>query len=104
VVASFSGPVKHGYSVAAHHRWARRGAVRAATPPGEPYLTREQGSGTRAVAAAALAAAGVPPLAPTLEAASTQSLKRAVPDGGFTLISRLAVEAEVRAGTPRLGT
>jgi DNA-binding transcriptional LysR family regulator len=87
--------------VAAHHRWARRSAVRAATLPGEPYLTREQGSGTRAVAAAALAAAGVPPLEPTLEAASTQSLKRAVLDGGFTLISRLAVEAEVRAGTLR---
>ena len=29
---------------------------------------------------------------PSLEAASTQSLKRAVLDGGFTLVSRLAVE------------
>jgi len=27
-----------------------------------------------------------------------QSLKRAVLDGGFTLISRLAIEAEIRAG------
>src|SRR5437762_1026541 len=31
--------------------------------------------------------------------ASSQSLKRAVLDGGFTLISRLAVEAEVQAET-----
>jgi DNA-binding transcriptional LysR family regulator len=87
--------------VAANHRWARLRAVRVAALADEPYLTREQGSGTRAVAATALAAAGVPALEPTLEAASTQSLKRAVLDGGFTLISRLAVEAEVRAGTLR---
>lgn len=85
--------------VASYHPWVRRRAVPAAVLSRESYLTREQGSGTRAVAAAALATAGVPPLEPTLETASTQSLKRAVLDGGFTLMSRLAVEAEVRAGT-----
>jgi len=85
--------------VAADHRWARHRAVRVTALAGEPYLTREQGSGTRAVAAAALARAGAPVLEPTLEAASTQSLKRAVLDGGFTLISQLAVEAEIEAGT-----
>jgi DNA-binding transcriptional LysR family regulator len=51
--------------------------------------------------AAALSAAGASPLEPTLETASTQSLKRAILDGGFTLISRLAVEAEIKAGTLR---
>jgi DNA-binding transcriptional LysR family regulator len=85
--------------VATDHRWARLRAVSVGRLADEPYLSREKGSGTRDVAAAALAAAGVPPLEPTFEADSAQSLKRAVLDGGFTLISRLAVEAEVRAGT-----
>jgi DNA-binding transcriptional LysR family regulator len=85
--------------VAAGHPWSRQRAIPAAALAREPYLTREQGSGTRAVAAAALARAGCPALDPTLETASTQSLKRAVLDGGFTLISRLAVDAEVQAGT-----
>ncbi|HET8980105.1 MAG TPA: LysR family transcriptional regulator [Solirubrobacteraceae bacterium] len=84
--------------VAPGHRWARRRAVPARALPGEPYLARELGSGTRAVATDALHAVGIS-LEPTLETASTQSLKRAVLDGGFTLISRLAIEAELRAGT-----
>lgn len=84
--------------VAANHPWARRRAVPAAALVREPFLTRETGSGTRAVALQALAAAGVE-LRPSLEAASSQSLKRAVLDGGFTLISRRAAEAEVQAGT-----
>ena len=62
------------------------------------YLTRESGSGTRAVAAAALASAGVE-LTPALELASTQSVKRALEGGGFSLLSRLAIEAELAAGS-----
>jgi DNA-binding transcriptional LysR family regulator len=85
--------------VASGHPWARLRAVPVGALASEPYLTRERGSGTRSVAAAALARAGAPELEPTLEAASTQSLKRGVLDGGFTLISFLAVEAEVAAGT-----
>jgi DNA-binding transcriptional LysR family regulator len=85
--------------VASGHAWARRGEVSASQLATEPYLTREPGSGTRSVAAAALARARAPGLEPTLEAASTDSLKRSVLDGGFTLLSRLAVEDEVRAGT-----
>lgn len=86
--------------VSPSHRWARRRAVPASALPSEPFLTREAGSGTRAVALSALAAAGIE-LAPSLEAASSQSLKRAVLDGGFTLISRRAVAAEAEAGTLR---
>ncbi len=86
--------------VAADHRWARRRSVPAAALPGEPFLTREAGSGTRAVALSALATQGIE-LTPSLEAASSQSLKRAVLDGGFTLISRRACEAETEAGTLR---
>jgi DNA-binding transcriptional LysR family regulator len=74
------------------HPWSRRGRpVDALELVRGPYLTRELGSGTRAIAETALALAGVT-LVPVLEAASTQSLKRAVRDGGFTLLSRLAVE------------
>ncbi|MDX6687333.1 MAG: hypothetical protein QOF86_3461 [Baekduia sp.] len=85
--------------VAPGHRWARRRkGIAAPELVREPYVTRETGSGTRAVAAAALAAAGVE-LSPALETASTQSVKRAVASGGFTLLSDLAVADEVRAGS-----
>ena len=49
------------------------------------------------MADAALGRLGVT-LTPALEAASLQSLKRAIRDGGFTLISELTIEAEQRAG------
>lgn len=84
--------------VAAGHRWARRRSVTPRDLLSEPYLTREQSSGTRAVADAALAQAGIA-LAPALQAGSLQSLKRAIGDGGFTLISELTIGAEQRAGT-----
>ena len=83
--------------VAADHPWARRPAVRVGDLATDSYLTREPASGTRAVATAALARAGVE-LIPALQAASAQSLKRALAGGGFTLISRLTIEVEERAG------
>jgi DNA-binding transcriptional LysR family regulator len=87
--------------VAAGHPWARHRRVSVGALATQPYLTREHGSGTRAVAEAALARAGLAELEPAMEAASTQSLKRAVLDGGFTLISRLTIGPEVNAGTLR---
>lgn len=84
--------------VGADHRWAKRSSIAPRDLLGEPYFTREAGSGTRAVASAALAQAGVE-LTPELQAASAQSLKRAVASGGFTLMSRLSIQAEQRAGT-----
>ena len=84
--------------VAAEHPWARRRSIAARELLTEAYLTREAASGTRAVASAALAAVGVH-LTPSLQAASAQSLKRALAGGGFTLISRLTIDAEARAGT-----
>ncbi|MCU1504381.1 MAG: transcriptional regulator, LysR family [Ilumatobacteraceae bacterium] len=83
--------------VMAEHRWAGRRAVTPRDLAGESYLAREETAGTRAVATAALAGAGVE-LTPALEAASFQSLKRSLVGGGFTLISRLTIEAEERAG------
>ncbi len=84
--------------VAAGHPWARRRTIAAPELVNDAYLTREAASGTRAVATAALAAAGIV-LTPSLQAASAQSLKRALTGGGFTLISRLTIEAEAQAGT-----
>ena len=83
--------------VAADHRWARRRQVTVNDLRSEPYLTRERNSGTRAVAGEALAQAGAV-LEPALEAASTQSLKRALGPSGFTIISRLAIAEEQQAG------
>jgi DNA-binding transcriptional LysR family regulator len=83
--------------VARGRRWGRRRSIAAADLAGEPYLTREAGSGTRAVATAGLATVGVD-LTPSLEAASTQSIKRALNAGGFALLSELAVETERGAG------
>ncbi len=84
--------------VATSHPWARRRVLSPRELLNEPYLTREAASGTRAVATAALANAGIE-LRPVLQAASAQSLKRGLEDGGFTLISRITIEAEQRAGT-----
>lgn len=84
--------------VSAQHQWADRRAVRASELVGEPYITREHGSGTRSVSDAVLASVGVT-LTPTSEFASTQAVKRTLLSGGFSLLSRLAVEAEVHAGS-----
>jgi DNA-binding transcriptional LysR family regulator len=84
--------------VRAGHPWARRGSVRAEDLVGEPFHARESGSGTRAVAEQRLAEAGIL-LRPTLQVASTESLKRAVLDGGFALLSRCAVADELAAGS-----
>jgi DNA-binding transcriptional LysR family regulator len=79
------------------HRFARRDEIRPAELLDEPWLARESESGTRAVAEQALRARGIV-LVPAFEAASTEGLKRAVLDGGFALLSRLAVEEEVASG------
>jgi DNA-binding transcriptional LysR family regulator len=83
--------------VAREHRWGRRRGVAAGELADEPYFARELGSGTRSVAAAALAGAGVE-LSPSLESASTQSVKRALGPVGFAILSRLTVEADGPGG------
>jgi len=86
--------------VAGEHRWSRWRLIAANDLAREPYITRELGSGTRAVANDALSRAGID-LVPTTETASLQSVKRALVSGGFSLLSPLAVEAEERGGTLR---
>jgi DNA-binding transcriptional LysR family regulator len=83
--------------VAAGHRWARRRAVRQDELVSEPFYAREAGSGLLSIASRQLGAHGVT-LEPSLHMASTPSLKRAVLNGGFTLLSRRSVEDEFAAG------
>lgn len=84
--------------VAPQHRWARRRSVRPQELASEPFQAREAGSGTRAIAEERLARAGVA-LAPAVQMASTESLKRAVLDGGFAVLSCHAVATELGAGS-----
>ena len=86
--------------VAASHAWARRRALRPRALAGEPFLAREPGSGTRAVATEALAAVGVR-LTPAVEVSSAEGLKRALLGGGFALLSPRAVTAEVTPARSR---
>lgn len=84
--------------VASDHPWARRRSVPVKALAEQPFLAREAGSGTRAVAAARLSQAGVE-LMPALEVSSTEGLKRALAAGGFSLLSRRTIAAELSAGT-----
>jgi DNA-binding transcriptional LysR family regulator len=83
--------------VAAGHRWANRRAVNPRELVGGRWISRESGSGTRAVAAAALAKVGVE-LSPDLSLASLEGVKRSLAAGGFALISELALEPDLAAG------
>ncbi|MGH2843860.1 MAG: LysR family transcriptional regulator [Solirubrobacteraceae bacterium] len=83
--------------VAADHPWTRRRRLSASALVRESYLTRERDSGTRAVATAALAERGIV-LTPALETTSTESLKRMITRGGFSILSQLAIAEEQRAG------
>jgi DNA-binding transcriptional LysR family regulator len=85
--------------VGPQHRWARRRSVRPRELADDgQYFTRERDSGTRSIAAGALAACGVE-LRPVLETESILGLKQAVLQDGFTLLSALTVEPEVHNGT-----
>lgn len=86
--------------VAGGHRWTRRRTLTPGELLSETYLARETGSGTRQVATDRLRAVGVE-LEPALQVASTESLKRAVAEDGFALLSCLTVGAEQDAGLLR---
>jgi len=84
------------------HRFAGRTRIEPAELAGEPFVWREVGSGTRATAEAALAAAGIrPPVA--LDLPSGEGVARAVEEGiGLSILSWLVVERAVAGG--RLAT
>ncbi|HYT72657.1 MAG TPA: LysR family transcriptional regulator [Gemmatimonadales bacterium] len=81
-----------------NHRLARRRSVRPGAVAGEPYITREEGSSTRAVGERYLAERGVV-AQPAMVLGSTEAIREAVAAGlGVAVVSRHAV----RARDPRL--
>jgi len=82
------------------HPWARRRKVPVEALAATPLVTREAGSGTREALEAALAALDLGPPTAILELGSTSAVRSAVLDGNSpTVISRLAVSAELDAGS-----
>lgn len=82
----------------ATHRLVRRKRVVAADLVGEPFILREPGSGTRAVAEVALAEHGVHPSA-TVQFGSTEAIKQAVAAGlGLAVVSRSAAADQLALG------
>jgi DNA-binding transcriptional LysR family regulator len=77
------------------HHLVARGHITAADLAGESFVWRERGSGTRAIAEAALASVGVhPPVA--LELPSGEGVARAVEAGlGVSILSWLVVERAI---------
>ena len=64
----------------------------------EPFIMREEGSGTRAVVERALGKRGVK-VKPVLSLASPEAIKRAVIAGvGVAIVSRLAISCELQIG------
>lgn len=80
------------------HPLAGRSAVEPCELEDEPFVGREPGSGTRALAERALAAAGVTPRV-VLELPSGEGITRAVEAGlGLAILSELVVGRAVAAG------
>jgi DNA-binding transcriptional LysR family regulator len=89
-------------AVAADHPWAMQPAVPLAALPEQVFIQRERGSGSRLVVEQTLASAGLDPsrLQVIAEMATTEAIKQGIKAGlGISIISRLALEDEVRAGS-----
>ena len=87
------------------HPWSKRGSVRPEELFGQPFIMREEGSGTRETFAACLqknGGKGIAALNVVCELGSSEAVKEAVLNGmGISLLSVFAVEREAAAG--RLG-
>ena len=85
--------------VAPTHPWAARGTVPVEALAATPLVMREAGSGTREALEQALRELGLGEPSAVLELGSTSAVRAAVVHGNApTVISRLAVAAEVDAG------
>ncbi len=88
-------------AVPAAHPWARHASVRLEQLPGEPFVMRERGSGTRKATEEALRSHGLDPaqLRVVLEVTSNEGVRQALKAGaGLTVISRRAIEDDIRGG------
>lgn len=83
------------------HPWARRSSVSVLELPKEPFIFREEGSGTRQMIEKYLTKHGVPPQTIKISfiMGSTESIKSAVESGlGISILSRWAVKNETKCG------
>lgn len=87
--------------VSPDHAWAARDNIAAPELAAAPLITREAGSGTRAVLDRALRACGASMISPpAMEVSSATAVKNAVVGGhGAGVLSSLAVDLELAAGT-----
>lgn len=84
------------------HPWARRKNVSVSELPKEPFVMREQGSGTRQMIEKRLEENKVSPssLTVSLYLGSTEAIKTAVEDGlGLSIVSAWAARKELKAGS-----
>lgn len=86
------------------HPWAKRSSVSVLELPKEPFIFREEGSGTRQIIEKYLSKHGV--LSQVMKISfimgSTESIKSAVESGlGISILSRWAVRNEIRCGILR---
>lgn len=84
--------------VAPNHRWVERKMITKEELMQEPFITREQGSGTREVIEETLKEAGVTQLNVVLELGNSSAIKTAVEaELGVSILSRRAVHAQLES-------
>jgi len=89
-------------AVPSGHPWARKRSVPVSALAGEPFIIREQGSGTQRTIEEHLAAAGIQTgsLRIAAELGSTQAVLQGIKNGvGISIVSTLALADDLKAGT-----
>jgi DNA-binding transcriptional LysR family regulator len=89
------------------HPWAKKSQVSVLDIPKEPFILREEGSGTRQMIEKHLAKSGISHnnIKAAFVMGSTESIKGAVEEGlGISIVSRWAVKKEVRTGSLKATT
>lgn len=83
--------------VAPGHRWAKR-PIKPRELSEEPFISREEGSGTREIIEGAVSGMGVE-LDVRMELGSTSAIKEAIEAGlGYSILSRETIRLEVESG------
>ncbi len=88
--------------VSPHHPWAKRNSISILEIPKEPFILREEGSGTRQMIEKHFAKHGISPhnIKIAFIMGSTESIKNSVEEGlGVSIVSKWAVRKEMRYGS-----
>ncbi len=81
------------FVISPHHKWARRRSITLDELEKEPFISREEGSGTRATVETVLKRKGIKKLNIALEIGSTEAVKESVKAGmGVSFISEWAAK------------